>query len=134
MAFTDLLSRLVETDQEETERLSQAQPTSINGMLAQLPVTMREHPQGKPVLLPRLGANKRTMVVLPTTFHRSSSHEARKARGEKSLHDGVWYCVVIQSDDPHYPVGGYDIVVSQSELRRGRLVQLSVDYDAEFAK
>lgn len=44
-----------------------------------------------------------------------------------------WECVVIESDDPRYPVGGYRPCVSYAELRRGRLVELGLDHDADFS-
>jgi len=133
MTSKSLIDKFIETDAEEALRLSQAPVGSQSHELSKLPVRVKGWPgDGRLIMLPRLGHSARTMIVLPLKFHRSTSHAERVAAGGKHLHDGVWDCKVVQSNHPSYPVGGYDIVCSESELRRGAPVRLAFVYDEVF--
>lgn len=131
MAFAGI--KLFETDAEETARLAQAPVGSISHSLSLLPVT-NPHPDKHHLVelsspMPEScsdttgglshkcnGAHR--IVVLPLN-HRAGSSDTLPRR-----HDGYWDCRIVSSDHPSYPVGGYDICVSASELRRGRVVEV----------
>lgn len=38
--------------------------------------------------------------------------------------NGHWKCVVVHSDHPSYPVGGYDVSIPTEELSRGQVIKL----------
>ncbi|OUS97420.1 hypothetical protein [Rhodococcus sp. NCIMB 12038] len=125
--------QLFETDAEETARLAQAPVGSTNHSLSLLPVT-NAHPDKHHLLElswpqtrscsgttgglghERNGSHR--MVVLPLNRHASAGE------GLPRRHDGYWDCRIVSSDHPSYPVGGYDICVSDSELRRGRVLEV----------
>lgn len=132
MAFTGI--KLFETDAEETARLAQAPVGSISHSLSLLPVT-NAHPD-KHHLVELAWPQTRTcsgatgglshecngshrIVVLPLQHHDSAADGELPRR-----HDGYWDCRVVASDHPSYAVGGYDLCVSQSELRRGRVLEV----------
>lgn len=131
MAFAFI--RLFETDDEEAARLAQAPAGSTSRNLSQLPVS-NPHPDKHHLVelpthrtcsgltggLAHACDGSHRIVVLPLRFHDGSS----PADGAPRRHDGYWDCRVLASDHRSYPVGGYDICVSESELRRGRVLEL----------
>lgn len=116
MAFTGI--SLFETDEQEAARLAEAPAGSKSHHLSGLPVTMSERPRGKVLRLPWDGY---TVVVVPMKF--SPSLE----RSTPRQHSGSWDCIVVYSDDPRYPVDGYDLAISVSEIRRSTEVPLNLD-------
>lgn len=133
--------QVFETDTEEITRLAQAPVGSKNHSLSLLPVTYAHPDKYHLVELPRLqaspcsktaGAQKlggigdkahecdgsHHMVVLPFRYDVDEPWKLPRR------HDGSWECRVIASDNPAYPVGGFDLTVSDSELRRGRVLEL----------
>lgn len=114
MVFTKV--RLMETIAEENARLADAPVGSTNHTLSLLPV-VNTNPnfRGKLVLL---ATHDQPLIVMPKQFNPGSV---------KGQYDGSWYCVVTSSRNPSYPVGGYDIAVSESELRRSPIVELPMD-------
>lgn len=126
--------QLFESDAEEASRLAQAPIGSIDHCLSLLPVTLahpaRHHlielPQRKVRNGPRETAGAHPdceadyrIVVLPVTRHPGRTDSCVPSR-----HDGSWDCRIVASDHPSYPVGGHDICCSESELRRGQIVEV----------
>ncbi|MET3959882.1 hypothetical protein ABIE52_006817 [Rhodococcus sp. OAS809] len=121
-----------ETEAEEAQRLGQAPVGSSSHGLSLLPVTY-EHPDKYHLvelpwakIHPCSGATgglshqcdgSHRLVVLPLRYHKGSPNTDLPQR-----HDGSWDCRIIASDHPSYPVSGYDICCSESELRRGVVV------------
>lgn len=126
--------KFFETDAEETSRLAQAPVGSIDHGLSLLPVTNAHPDEYHLVELPwtqlhpcsgNTGGRKHEcdgshrVVVLPVKYSRGNSGNSLPR-----LHDDHWGCRIVASDHPSYPVGGYDIHVSKSELRRGRVLEV----------
>ena len=106
-----------ETDQTETARLAAAPEGSKSHKLSLLPVTFREDPAGRLLSLPR---HDHTIVI--TVLEQRD----RRSRDDENLvrHDASYVARVVASDDPSYPVGGYDIIVTDAEIRRSRPIDL----------
>ncbi|MEH0110535.1 hypothetical protein V6N00_12565 [Tersicoccus sp. MR15.9] len=117
-----------ETDDQERARLAAAPEGSTNHELSGLPV-LNPHPARAQVLeLPRPYDGHR-MVVMPLEFSPGATTGAdwwNTAPEDRPLrrHDGSWYCIVLASTHKAYPVGGHDLAISVSELRRARPVDL----------
>ena len=61
---------------------------------------------------------RQIMVVLDQQrAHLENKHQ------QPRRHDGSWSCTVVASNHSAYPVGGYDIIVSEAEIRRGKLIR-----------
>lgn len=121
-----------ETDAEETAWLAAAPVGSTNHSLSLLPV-INSHPNKHHLLelpwaqihpcsgttggLSHKCDGGHRLVVLPLKYHSVPNNEALPMR-----HRGSWDCRIVASDHPSYPVGGYDIVCSVSELRRSRVL------------
>lgn len=127
--------QLFETDAEETARLAQAPVGSINHSLSLLPVTVAHPDKHHLVELPWAQLHpcsgitggkghqcdgSHRVVVLPLRRHDDGAAGGELPR----RHDGSWDCRIVSSNHPSYPVGGYDICVSDSELRRGRSLEV----------
>lgn len=129
-----------ETDEQEAARLAACPVGSDNHALADLPV--RNHMIAEHVIyeLPWAQlhkcpgtpeAHKHKKVPDCGGVHRvigvPHSRQAGPSKGgplDQRLHDDTWYFKILASDNPVYPAGGYDIVVTESELRRSRVVDL----------
>lgn len=127
--------QLFETDDEEAARLAKAPAGSLSHCLSLLPVThpypARHHLIELPARMTRPCSDSSVrrgkhecngghrIVVLPLERHAGSA-----AASLPSRHNGSWDCRIVASDHPIYPVGGYDICCSESELRRGRIVEV----------
>lgn len=111
-----------ETNEQEAARLAQSHPTSINGRLAPLPVTIEHVRRGQIIELPRaeMYPEDPARIIMLVDQVRRSKHEY--APDEPRRRDHGWTCIVVASTDPVYPVGGHDLVIGEAELRRGRLV------------
>jgi len=117
MAFT----RLFETDEQERDRLTaEGKNNPRLADLAELPVRLPYIDETMIIALPTgLWRNDSRIVVIPM--------ERRGVRDKKNhdglyLRNGHWSCRVIGGNDPVYRAGGYDIVVMEEELRRGRQI------------
>ena len=106
-----------ETDQAETERLAAADAGSKNHELSLVPVTFREVPTGHLLSLPK---NEHTIVI--TVLEQRD----RRTKGDDGYvrHDATHIARIVASDHPSYPVGGYDIVVTDAEIRRSQPIDL----------
>ncbi|MDP9903198.1 hypothetical protein [Arthrobacter bambusae] len=128
MAVKSFMDRITETSEEERARLAKSPPGSMNHGLSQLPVNVLQDLEGAVVKLPRVPdvngtLQEHSIIVAPVKVSRSGEAErqARETRGEKPhpLYDGWWECIVVASNDPRYPVGGYRVSIPEAELRRG---------------
>lgn len=132
MAFKGI--KFFETDAEEAARLALAPVGSSDHSLSLLPVVNAHPTEHQLIELPwrqihpcsgTTGGLKHEcdgghrVVVLPLKHSRGSSDDALPRR-----HDDYWGCRVLASDHPSYPVGGYDLHISKSELRRGRVLEV----------
>lgn len=106
-----------ETDQAETERLAAADAGSKNHELSLVPVTFREVPTGHLLSLP---GNEHTIVI--TVLEQRN----RRTKGDdgRVRHDASHVARIVASDHPRYPAGGYDIVVTDAEIRRSQPIDL----------
>lgn len=120
MAFINTLGP-VETAEQEQIRLAEAPEGSRSHALSELPVQIHGHVQDLIIELPRSGHR---VIVVPLTFRSSTAHDAATTQLPRQLYAGSWDAVVVASDHPSYPVGGYHIVVPTAELVRGRRIQL----------
>lgn len=127
MAFINFF----ESDADEIARLNRSWVGSGSRTLAGLPVTNPHPDRGQVLELPPMH-NGRRIIVVPTEFRTGPASGADWYNTPDDEHplrryDGAWSCLVVASDDPVYTScanGGYDIIVSESELRRGRLIDL----------
>lgn len=138
MTFTGI--SFGETDEQEAARLATYPVGSDNHTLADLPVLnhmieehviyelpwSQLHPcPGTPEAhkyknVPDCGGVHRVIGVA----HSRKRGPSKSYQMSERLHDDTWYFKILASDNPVYPAGGYDIVVSESELRRSRVVDL----------
>lgn len=60
-------------------------------------------------------------MVVPVENRGDSSREDHRARTGKIRRHGAWWqVIVVASDHPAYPVGGYDLTVPEAELVRSQ--------------
>ncbi|MBP2527476.1 hypothetical protein [Rhodococcus sp. PvP104] len=131
--------QLFESDAEEASRLAQAPIGSIDHGLSLLPVTLPYPARHHLIELPARKVHKAPgrnggghpdcaadyrIVVLPVTRHPGPTDSC-----VPSCHDSSWDCRIVASDHPSYPVGGEDICCSESELRRGRIIEIARPLD-----
>ncbi|MFD9602001.1 hypothetical protein [Streptomyces sp. NPDC059970] len=119
----------IETEDQEQARLAQAPEGSLNHYLSTLPVTIAEWPKDLLVELPweppRTDQSFR-VVVVPIEFRKDALPEGVEEEPlPRKRHSGSWMCVVVFSDHPSYPVGGFRIDVPAAEIARGRKVDLA---------
>lgn len=115
-------SKIIETPEEEADRLGQAPVGSLSHELSQLPVTIDAlSVRGLVIRLPQHHHDdERVITVVPHTQH---PYSRERVEGEKiRRYNSSWDCIVVHSTHPSYPVDGYDICVSEAELRRGEVV------------
>ena len=114
MAFQGL--KIFETDEEEAERLGTAPEGSQAHHWSTLPVTVKGDPRGMVLKLPVQHGG--TIIVVPHTFAEGSRSEEVLPR----RHDGSWHCIVVHSDVEPYAVGGWDLSISEHQIRRSERV------------
>lgn len=119
MSFLEQLG-LIETEEQERERLAQSPEGSINHRLSQLPETIVEWPQDLIIELPQ---NEHRIVVVPIKYNGENEHDRPKPW---QRHSGSWDCAIVYTDHPDYRVGGYRICVGADELARGKKVGLAL--------
>lgn len=118
-----MFKNFFEAPEAEVARLAESPVTSINHTLSTLPVNIEGDLQDLMIQMPRMGADDtHTMIVVP--FLRVKLH-ADEIAAQRVLphkrHTGWWTCLVVASDNPSYPVGGYRISVPEAQLVRGTL-------------
>jgi hypothetical protein len=52
--------------------------------------------------------------------------DAPAGNGPRLRHHSSWDVIVVASTDSRYPVGGFDLTISEAELVRGRVVGIQV--------
>lgn len=129
-----IFDSLFETHEDEQARLASSPVGSINHYMSQLPVVITGDLQDKMIELPATCEPEfhKTIVVVP--FERSAEPKHDREHTPWRRNDGYWRCLVIASDHTSYPVGGYRIDVSESQLVRGTirtLAPLEVRVEAE---
>lgn len=122
MAFN--ISRIIESEEAERERLAQAPEGSKSHFLAGLQVRTPHLSHGMVIELPNQWAaeqpERRVVVVL--SEQRRSSYNENRSSGDVIRRDNSWDVIVVASTDSRYPVGGYNLAVGEEELRRGAQV------------
>lgn len=127
MSGATFLDGLLETPEQERDRLGAAPEGSINHGLSKLPVEILVWPQDLVIELPwrQTGRSVHSVVVVPIEY-RPDTHPAGEERPlPRRRHAGWWACAVVASDHPDYPVGGHRLSISTAELVRGRRIDLN---------
>lgn len=121
MAFKYL--KRFETVAEETSRLSQSPEGSINHKLSKMPVKYDGLiSKGMVVSLPTYESNgnkSSIIIVIRDIIDRSTQ------RDNVYLNNSLHSAIIVSSNHPSYPVGGNDISVSASEIRRGTVLNVA---------
>lgn len=112
----------IETPEQERQRLAQAPVGSRMHELSTMPVNIAHVTEGLLIKID-LGPNH-TVVVAPLKHHADATahtHLAQQAEASKPRrrHSGSWDCLIVASNHPHYPVGGYRINLPAYQLARG---------------
>ena len=121
-AMTFVSSKVFETEEQESARLAQSPPGSINHALSKLPVNIKQYPKDLVIQLPwtREEPQHYIMVVVPIEHT-----PQREGYGEPiRVHSGWWTCAVVYSSHESYGPGGHRIVVGADELARGALLNI----------
>ena len=118
MTFKGIVDSIMESKQEEVDRLAAAPEGSTSHRLSSLPVNVTGDLKGRIIRLPQEDSR---VVVVP--FHAVGS-SGRRADGRMRRHGSWWEVVVVASDHLSYPVGGHHLSVSEAELVRGTVIDL----------
>lgn len=117
MAFKPIFET---ADQERQRLVDEGEHNPRLAELAKLPVRV-PHPDETTIIVlpPGTWRGDSRIVVIPVR-----RHGVRKDKNSDDLYlrNGHWHCRVIGGNDPVYRPGGYDIVVMEEELRRGRQI------------
>lgn len=119
-----MFKTLLETEEAEAARLAEAPEGSKSHYLSTLAVTIKQDARGLVVTLPNDQGHQ--ITVVPYLYETRNNDEKPFDYVENPelrapiKHDGFWRCIVIDSNHHSYSVGGHDIVVSESEIRRGK--------------
>ena len=121
MTFKGITDSIMESEQEEVERLAQAPERSLLRHLSTLPVNIRGDLRGRIIEVPEKDGGR--IVVVP--FDTSGS--AGRRSDDRLQRHGLWWKVaVVHSDHLSYPVGGHHLVMPEAELVRGHIVGLDL--------
>jgi hypothetical protein len=122
MAFKT--SSTLETPEAEAARLAQSPEGSTNHALSSMPVRIHGDIRDLMIEPPSFaGDPAHTVVVVPfESYHHGGPDGATLPRRR---YNDSWTCIVVASDHPSYPVGGYRIVLPEYQLRRGTLRNLA---------
>jgi hypothetical protein len=116
MAFRTRL----ETAEAEAARLAQSPEGSTNHALSSMPVNIRGNIQDLMIEVPSFTDDpKHTIVVVPFESYRYNGEN--DATLPLRRYNFGWRCIVVASDHPSYPVGGYRVSLPEYQLRRGTL-------------
>ncbi|MDN6566327.1 MAG: hypothetical protein L0K65_04665 [Actinomyces sp.] len=122
MAFIGSTLSLLESPEQEVARLAAAPQGSRSHFLSGLPVQVTADPRGSLIELPaQFPENGRVVVV---AYHQRPATPADNGPGLR--HHASWDVIVVASTDRRYPVGGFDLAISEAELVRGRVVEIQV--------
>ena len=121
MTFKGITDSIMESEQEEVERLAQAPEGSLLRHLSTLPVNIRGDLRGRIIEVPEKDGGR--IVVVPFDTSGSAS---RRSDDRLQRHGLWWEVAVVQSDHLSYPVGGHHLVMSEAELVRGHIVGLDL--------
>lgn len=122
MAFIGSTLSLLETPEQEVARLAAAPEGSRSHFLSGLPVQVTGVPRGSLIELPAQFPEKGRVVVVAYREHPYAPIDD----GPRLRHHASWDVIVVASTDPRYPVGGFDLTISEAELVRGRIVEIQV--------
>lgn len=131
MAFKNTFNgvQLLETPEEEVARLAKSPVGSKNHRMSQLPVNIRRNVQDLIIELPWDEGN--TVVVVPFEMHERNPEERGSMPYKR--YDDWWRCLVVASNNPSYPVGGYRLSIPEAELVRGTQRTLELTQPAAAA-
>lgn len=117
-------SKRYESIEEEKTRLSKSPVRSINYRLSQLPVNYKGliH-KGLVVSMP---FNENMVVVVKDIISGGTQKEG------VTLNNEEYSAIIVASDNRAYPVGGTDISVSASEIRRGKVLNMKQAFVTPF--
>lgn len=117
-------SKRYESIEEEKTRLSKSPVRSINYTLSQLPVNYKGliH-KGLVVSMP---FNENMVVVVKDIISGGTQKEG------VTLNNEEYSAIIVASDNRAYPVGGTDISVSASEIRRGKVLNMKQAFVTPF--
>ncbi|VEI04494.1 Uncharacterised protein [Acidipropionibacterium jensenii] len=115
-------SALLESHEQEVARLAAAPEGSRSHFLSGLPVQVTADPRGSLIELPAQFPENGRVVVVAYRQH----PDAPAGNGPRLRHHSSWDVIVVASSDPHYPVGGFDLAISEAELVRGRVIGIQV--------
>lgn len=122
-----MFKTIFEAPEVEAARLAQSPVGSTNHALSQLPVNIHQHIQDLMIELPLFRDEpRRTIVVVPIESYRYPSQETDTETLPRRRYNSSWTCIVVSSDHPSYPVGGYRIVMPEYQLVRGTLRTLTL--------
>ncbi|GAA1114233.1 hypothetical protein [Nocardiopsis metallicus] len=112
-----------ESAEQERKRLASAPAGSKTHALSTLPVTILQWPQDLLIELPwrAIGESEYRVVVVPFQFRGEIEPAVGRQREPRprKRHSGSWDCIVVASDHPAYPVGGYRLSIPAIEIVRG---------------
>jgi len=117
---------IFEAPEAEVARLAAAPEGSKAHFLSTLPVNILGPLDDLMIEMPRDAGWDHTVVVVPFKRIGRSEQERAERQAPFRRHDGWWDCIVVASDHPSYPVGGYRLNISESELVRGTLRTLEL--------
>lgn len=107
-----------ETPEAEAARLAQSPEGSQTHRLSLMPVNILGDVQDMLIELPRFGDEPdHTVVVVPIESHLFSGFDPEELPRRRYQYS--WSCIVVASNHPSYPVGGYRLSIPEYQLRRG---------------
>ncbi|MHA3723846.1 hypothetical protein ACXR2T_08195 [Leucobacter sp. HY1910] len=104
-----MLNELFESPADEAARLALSPVGSADHALAALPVNIEEFPRDLLILLPDLHGNGERIIVVPFA-HADDRALASPQTRPLRRHAGYWRCLVVSSNNAHYPAQGSRLV------------------------
>lgn len=117
----------LETPETEAARLAQSPVGSRNHDLSRMPVNIHHITDGMLIQAPLFtgeDASTHGFVVIPITAHPLTSVSEKPT--PRRRHDRSWDCIVVASNHPKIPVGGYRVSLPEFQLVRGTLRTLDI--------
>jgi hypothetical protein len=124
-----------ETPEAEAVRLAQSPEGSTNHALSSMPVNIRGNiTEGMLIQVPAFADEDPTThsyVVMPITAHPLTRWiEPELDPLPRRRYNRSWDCIVVASNHPRVPVGGYRVSLPEYQLVRGTLRTLTLPGDA----
>lgn len=121
-----IFDSLMETEEEERARLAQYPVGSTNHDLSKLPITIKTDVRNMVIQLPGApyGSTQNTMIVVPIDYRPPVAGDELTESKKHKRNSGSWTCAIVASDHPSYPVGGYNVVITEAELARSKRIDL----------